>query len=555
MKRSGIHALFIAVFLPLFLPVASGRLAAQDESLPKVRVVHAVPDAPAFDLYLDEITPAIFQGIRYGDASATFQLQPGLHTAAVTAAGAPKETALLTQQADANLDSAYTIIATGQVQALDVAPVVLTRYLKRVPTSGATLIRLMNASRPAGGIDIKVTDIASNTTTIGNLGFRTAGDYFSVPSGNIRVEVSRPGGEVFYTGTGSVTQGGLLTLIAVGDPDAGSFRVYVLPDNSDQAKAPMDTLRVEQTGTKGYWRLIHASANAGRLETQVDTKTLTLGYRDATDVSDDFDAGNYNVKVRHEEGTPGSPLIDKDVEVIANAYRATYIIGDENAGTLDLISLTADVTARPPAGQAGLRVLNVSLDTALVDIKIRFSDGSTRDVRSSGFRNFTQYAPGPAGSTTVTLTRPGESVPFLTVQGMIPADAFSTLVILGDVNNGGHSVSLLVDSRESAQMPMLEFQKVSSVTGVEGIVEDFRIYQDRNSASPRVQFSLSVPADISIRLFDVRGGLVRSDDLGFRGKGEHLYVPAVGDLASGFYIAVLISEGKVLGRERLVVRN
>ncbi|MCB0711254.1 MAG: DUF4397 domain-containing protein [Ignavibacteriae bacterium] len=549
------HVLLSTLFSLVLIGVSAPTLFAQTDSLPKIRVVHVVPDAPAFDLYLDEITPAIFQGVRYGDASKNFQLQPGQHDAAITAANAPKETALFSQQAFANLDSAYTIFATGQVQALDIAPIVLTRSLKRVPASGRTLVRLFHASLPAGNVKVKVTDIASNETIFDNVPFRSASDYFSVPSGNIRVEVSKAGGEVFYVGTGSVTQGALLTLVGVGTPEANSFKMYVLSDNSDLAKTPMDTLRTERTGNKGAWRMIHLSPTSGNLEVGVDNASDkgVLLFRDATDVADDLDGGNHNVKVWHQGETGSEPLIDKDVEVIANAYRATYVIGDQGSGTLDLLSLTADPSALPPPGQASVRLLNAALDTALIDVRIQFASGAPRDVSSSGFRNFTSYANAAAGSATVTLTRPGAQAPFLTATGNIPADAFSTLIILGSIGDGNLSVNLLVDSDESEQAPMLKFEETSGVEWDQRIVNQFRIVESSTSETIRLQFGLQSASDISYRMYDALGKLVGSDNLGFRSSGEHSHVVDVQNVTSGLYLVTLSSGGEVVATERVYI--
>ena len=555
--RSGIYTLLLPLLLVLFL-LGGARLVAQTDSLPKVRVAHVVPNAPGFDMYLDEIMPAVFQGINFGDASRNFEFQAGQHEATITLSGAPKEAALIQQQAFANLDTAYTIVATGELVPFDIAPVVLTRSLSRVPPSGQTFIRLLHASLPAGTVDVKVTDIASNTTTFSGVSFRSASNYFAVPSGNIRVEISNPGEAPFYIGTGSVTQGGILTLIAVGRPNSdsssGTFKVFVLPDNSDQAKTPMDTLRTEQTGTEGLWRFINVVPTEPKLVLRVGSDTGELDYRFASEALD-LEAGTYTLKVwRPEDGEPNA-LIEQDVEVIANAYRATYVIGDPDAGTTDILSLTADPTALPPSGQTSVRLLNVALDTALVDIQMKFSNGSVRNVNSSGFRNFTQYAFAPAGETTVTLTRPGESAPFLTAKGTIPPNSYGTIIVLGDVRDGGLRVNLLVDSRKSEQMPMTEFQITTGVESLRQLVQQFRLLRDQRSQSVRVSYTLLEPTPLAVQIHDLRGGLRYSQDLGLQHTGEHLHQIALNDLPSGYYLVSIQSQGRVIGSEELMIRN
>ncbi|MCE2503807.1 MAG: DUF4397 domain-containing protein [Chlorobi bacterium] len=531
---------------------------AQQDALPDVRVVHLVSDGPAFDLYLDEITPAIFQNIRYGDASRRFQTQPGLHNIAITAAGIPKETAIINQEVTANNDTSYTFLATGELSALDIQPIVLTRALNRTPAPGATLVRLFHASRSAGNVDIKITDVVSNTTSVNNFSFQSATSYQSIPEGNIRVEVSAPGGDLLYAGTGIIAQGNLLTIIASGDPKAKTFKLFVLSDNSERAKMPMDTLRAEPIDNKGLWRFVHVSPTSGDLEFTVNNtlEVDLLEYKNTTSIRKDFIAGSYNVKVSRDGDGPAAALVMKDIYVISNFYRATYAIGDVEDGTFDLLSLTDNMADSPPAGQSSMRVLNVALDTNLIDIEIEFSDGSKRSVASTRFGSFSSYQSGPAGITTVRLSRLGVSEPFLSVQGTVPSNASVTLIVLGDIESGGLEVNLLVDSDEKQQEPMTRFEPMSSVSWEREIVHEFNVLHGPDQDALLLKFALLKPTGVTVDLYDLNGKHIQRNDFGHFEQGEYVRQLDVRSILSGWHLIVMTNEkGRLIAREPLTIRR
>ena len=558
-RLTSIRTTSLAFLLILLLFSSQQTIVAQTDTLPSVRVVHLVPDGPAFDLYLDEITPAIFQNIRYGDATRLFQTQPGLHDIAITAAGTPKETAVINQQATANKDSSYTVMATGQLSALDLQPIVLARGLHRTPTPGATLMRVFHGSRAAGDVDITITDVASKTTSFDNFSFRSATTYQSLPAGNIRVEVSEPGGDLLYTGTGIIPQGSLLTVIAAGDPSAGTFKLYVLSDNSEQAKFPMDTLRAENVGNDGLVRLVHVSPLVGNLKiAAVDDveDNEDIEYQWATETTSDLDADTNAIVLWREGESADMALLTKNIDIVAKAYRAYFIVGDVDAGTFDLLSLTADITATPPVGQSSVRVLNAALDTSLVDIEIEFSNGTKRMVSSSGFRGFTPYQLDQAGLTTVRLTRLGESEPFITVQGMIPSNTFATLIIVGDIESSGLGVRLLVDSDNDEQKPMIAFESPSGVEWEREIITDLRVRHHSNADDISVRFSLLQPTVVKMELYGVAGEQVGSYHLGHREQGEYTRQFDVRSIPNGWYLMIMRNnEGRIIARERLSIRR
>lgn len=158
--------------------------------------------------------------------------------------------------------------------------------------------------------------------------------------------------------------------------------------------------------------------------------------------------------------------------------------------------------------------------------------------------------------TTVTLTRPGASQPLLIAEGMIPASSLATLIILGDINDGGLKVNLLVDSDQKEQTPMVEFQMVSGVEAGQDLVEEFRLMYGKGGEEVRARYVLAEPAVPTFRLYNVQGQLQHEESAGVRGRGVHHYSLNPGQLEQGWYMLVMSNEeGEVMAREQIIINR
>lgn len=215
--------------------VAAGTAACSDDNngpsaTAHVRVVHAVPDAPAVDVQVDGKT--VITALAYGDASAYYNVARGTRTLAINETGTANS--VLTTSATFKKDSSYTIIATNLLaspQAL-----ILQDDLSS-PAAGNSRVRLVHGAPSAGLVDIYVTapgaDISAISPTFSNVAFASNTGYNELPAGNYQVRVTAAGSKTVAIDTGTLTlvAGETATAVALDDVGGGSpFSAVVFMD-------------------------------------------------------------------------------------------------------------------------------------------------------------------------------------------------------------------------------------------------------------------------------------------------------------------------------------
>jgi LPXTG-motif cell wall-anchored protein len=172
----------IAAVLVLSLALVTSALAADGQA--RVRVVHASPDAPAVDVWVNgsvAFSNAPFKGIT-GYAA----LPPASYQVQVTPTGASTPVVI-----DATLDLAadtdYTVVAVGQLAAIE--PLVLVDN-NGAPAAGKAHVRFVHASPDAPAVDIAVKN---GPVLFANVPFKGVGDYLPVDAATYDLEVRLAG--------------------------------------------------------------------------------------------------------------------------------------------------------------------------------------------------------------------------------------------------------------------------------------------------------------------------------------------------------------------------
>ncbi len=150
-----------------------------------INVIHASPDAPAVDVYLDG--SKALTDLAFGKASGWVAVPAGEHRVQVTATGAMPDTAVIDAQVMLEAGAAYEIAATGLLA--NITPKI---YQANVSTleDGKARVRVIHASPDAPAVDIA---IKGGDVLISNLTFPNASDHLEVPAGSYDLEV-RPAG-------------------------------------------------------------------------------------------------------------------------------------------------------------------------------------------------------------------------------------------------------------------------------------------------------------------------------------------------------------------------
>ncbi len=182
--------------------------AAADQAF--VRVVHASPDAPNVDIWVDG-EPALTD-VPFTAVSDYLALPAGTHNLQVTATGTTDPVI----DADLALEAgtSYTVAATGLLA--DMTATVLTD--DRTPAEGQAKLRVFHASPSAPAeVDVAVTD---GPILVEALAYPDATDYLTVDAGTYALEIRAAGDSAAALSIeASLAAGENYTAIAMDDPD------------------------------------------------------------------------------------------------------------------------------------------------------------------------------------------------------------------------------------------------------------------------------------------------------------------------------------------------
>jgi len=198
-----------------------------------VNIVHASPDAPAVDVYVDG--EAALTGFAFGEASGWVALPAGEHQIQVAATGSEIDTAVIDADVELVAGEAYEVAATGLLT--EIAPQIYPVDLSAVGTEAEPMsrIRVVHTSPDAPAVDIAVMD---GDVLISNLMFPDSSDYLEVPAGTYDLEVRLAGttdvalelpGVAFEEGT-------VYSVYAIGLAEDGSLTVLPVTGTALEAE-------------------------------------------------------------------------------------------------------------------------------------------------------------------------------------------------------------------------------------------------------------------------------------------------------------------------------
>lgn len=161
--------------------------AAFAQSNARVRVVHASPDAPAVDVFVNG--NETLSDVPFFTASDYLSVPGGAYRFQVAPAGTSADQAVI--DADGVRLAAgrdYTVVAVNTVANIE--PLVLEDN-NAAPAAGKAHVRFVHASPNAPAVDIKV---AGGPTVFSNIEFKEVGTYTPVDAGTYNLQVTPAGG-------------------------------------------------------------------------------------------------------------------------------------------------------------------------------------------------------------------------------------------------------------------------------------------------------------------------------------------------------------------------
>lgn len=211
--------------------------SAQSADTGRVRVMHASPDAPAVDIYVDGAKAVT--ALAFPKDTGYVTLPAGAHNVKVFVS--PSDgTGTPVLQADLTISKGkdYTVLAVGEVGKNTLALLPLEDN-NATPAAGNAHVRLIHASPDAPAVDVVVA--GTSTKVFSNIAFKSVGTYTPVPAGTYNLDVNVAG---TTTTAKSITGLALkdrtvYTAVAVGFAGNGTLQVIPLVDaNAPAPHAP-----------------------------------------------------------------------------------------------------------------------------------------------------------------------------------------------------------------------------------------------------------------------------------------------------------------------------
>ncbi|RKD30542.1 DUF4397 domain-containing protein [Thermohalobacter berrensis] len=173
------------------------------------RVLHASPDAPAVDVYVNN--RKIASNLAYKNFTQYIQLNPGNYNVRVFPAGRTTNP-VINQDINIQPNSIFTVAATGKLNNISLYPISEPRLT--IPP-GRVYVRFAHLSPGAPNVDIRLPD---GTTLFRNVGYRQATNYIPVTPGTYTLEAYPTGADqrVLYVPNMTLKPNRFYTVYAVG---------------------------------------------------------------------------------------------------------------------------------------------------------------------------------------------------------------------------------------------------------------------------------------------------------------------------------------------------
>jgi hypothetical protein len=205
-----------------------------------IRVLHASPDAPAVDIYVDDALVQGWSNVPFGTLSDYTAVPAGSYNVKVYATG-DTTTAVIDTDVTVAAGKSYTIAASGLLADSSLKPYVFVD--EPILDAGKSLVRVVHLSPDAPAVDIAPD---GGEALIPNLEFPHATDYAALDPGSYDLEVRVAGTMTVALDLdpSTVDAGKAYSVFAIGSaaqPPAGGNALQVVAALDDQLLPNTDT--------------------------------------------------------------------------------------------------------------------------------------------------------------------------------------------------------------------------------------------------------------------------------------------------------------------------
>jgi Domain of unknown function (DUF4397) len=390
-----------------------------------LRVMHASPDAGLLDILLDD--KKILRNFIYKDAIGFNQVEAGArnikaNTIVTTTVTTP--TTLLNTTQNLVEGRYYTVITANTAAALEA---LVVDEDGSVPAAGQSRLRVVHAAPAAPAVDIYVTpgqDIAAVNPAVPNAAFKSISPALDIAAGKYFIRATEPGTKNIVFDSGEVTLGDGVNLTLVAVEQSGAKSPISLVNLSRSFSVP----RSEVVDINAQIRVVHASPDAPAVDVLLDdvTGTTGLAYGTASAYAP-AKAGPRVMKINNVAGTTPVVSVTNNLALSGSASYSLFLMGP--AATAQGVVLQ-DFLSPPTAGNALVRFVHASTDTASVDI---FQDDATAaNITGLVYRGGSSYLSVPAGAHNYKVNLTGTTTAALPTQALtLEAGKIYTAVLQG----------------------------------------------------------------------------------------------------------------------------
>ena len=354
-----------------------------------LRAVHASPDAPAVDIYVEGVSTPIATDVAYGDATAYATVEAGTYNVQLRPAGADSSTDPIYETGNVTLgaNSILTAVAAGLLNSADAADsfrIIPLFESFATPGSGNAIVRILHAGSDAPTVSLDVGADGSNEVVDLARFADTGAGGIDLPGGSplalgvvvdgltvttFTIPALDAGTEYFVIATGLLAQMDIMAddafkLLAVTE---GSTSLFIPQDGPDAGSAML--------------RAVHASPDAPAVDVYAEGISIplftALAYGDAS-LYASVPAGMYNVQLRAHPSTEADAVVYETgmIELAANqtitAIASGFLTSADPADEFRVLPFVEDWGVPQ---SALVRIVHAGPDAPSVDIDVG-DDGS-----------------------------------------------------------------------------------------------------------------------------------------------------------------------------------
>lgn len=385
---------------------------------PKLRALHASPDAPAVNVIIDGAEALADVDYRGGSGFVEASEETRVQVEAVVPAG---NAIVIDETLQLDYNTEYTIIAAGRVAA-PVSAWVIDNPADEPIASGNVRAQVAHAAPSAPAVDVYVTapaaDLAAATALNESaLAFGDVTERAVVPAGDYQIRVTAAGNSqtvVYDSGTVALPADADLMIVAVENTGPGATPIQLVVLDGSSATHLLDA------NTPASVLAVHASPDAPAVDVLADASATAtnegialarnVGFPAACTIPS-VPAGEYQISVT-AAGDPSTVALQFDLAAEAGNEFAAIVSGYlASTPAIQPIALMSDT--RPIATEAKLRVTHASPGTGEVDIYL-LPDGTDLNASSTT----PSFAAVPFGADTGVLSiAPGVYDVYVTPSG------------------------------------------------------------------------------------------------------------------------------------------